>query len=104
MGKSTYSDTGEVKVHITPIIYDEDNNEYYLRGYHGGWIDSDIFVVPEEEWESGDCDFAYIIGKKEQRVELQYINEYFDYENYSSEAFLMTKDGEPGQYYGARFR
>ena len=101
MYKSTYTDTGEVKVHITPIIYDEDNDEYYLRGYHGGWIDSDIFVVPEEEWESGDCDFAYIIGKKEQRVELQYINEYFDYENYSSEAFLMTKDGEPGQYYGA---
>ena len=101
MYKSTYTDTGEVKVHITPIIYDEDNDEYYLRGYHGGYIGSDIFVVPEEEWESGDCDFAYIIGKKEQRVELQYINEYFDYENYSSEAFLMTKDGEPGQYYGA---
>ena len=101
MYKSTYVDTGEEKVHITPIVYDEDNDEYYMRGYHGGYIGSDILVVPLDEWESGDCDFAYITGTKEQRVELQYINASFDYDDFSTEAFLMTKDGEPGQYYGA---
>ena len=100
----TYTDRpsrDESGVVINPVVYDEENDEYYLRGYYGGTVGTDIFHVTDEDWASEDCDFAYKTETVEQRAEVQYIKSGYSYTDYSTEAILMTKDGEPGQLYGA---
>ena len=94
MGK-TYSGGSANKVLISPVHYDEQNDEYYLNG------NEDIFEIAIEDWESGDCDYAYKIEKGDKRVEVQYIDPDYTYEDYSSEDIVLTKDGEPGEYYVA---
>lgn len=95
-----YSSGGVMSgVHISPVDYDEENDEYYLRGYYGGVVGEDIFDIDYSEWESGNSEFSYKTETVEQRVEIKYITEYYGYENYSSEAVLVKKDGEPDKLY-----
>ena len=93
----------ESGVIVYPVFYDEGNDGYYLTGYYGGLVGTDVFHVRDEEWESGD-DFAYKTETVEQRAEVQYIDQNYKYDNYSTEAILLTKNGEPGKYYGAEIR
>ena len=92
MGK-TYSGGSANKVLISPVHYDEQNDEYYLNG------NEEIIEIAIRDWESDSCDFSYKIDKGEQRVEVQYIDQNYTYEDYSSEEIALTKDGEPGKYY-----
>jgi len=92
----TYSDRplrDESGVVLNPVVYDAENDEYYLRGYYGGTEGQDVFHVTDEDWASEDCDFAYKTETVTQRVELQFITANYTYDDYSTEAILMTKDG-----------
>lgn len=91
----TYTDRpfqDESGVVIYPVFYDEDNDGYYLTGYYGGLVGTDVFHVKDEDWESGN-DFAYKTETVEQRAELQFIDKNYKYDNYSTEAILLNKDG-----------
>ena len=90
-------------------------SNYYLYGAH--WDEDEQLYIRDSNFiESGsaedleakgytivseDCDFAYKTETVEQRAEVQYIKSGYSYTDYSTEAILMTKDGEPGQLYGA---
>ena len=94
MGKYTDGpQPNESGVIISPIVYDAEYDEYYLRGYYGGLVGQDVFHVTDEDWASENCDFAYKTETVTQRVELQFITKGYDYEYYSTEAILLTKDG-----------
>ena len=83
----------ETGVVISPVDYDAENDAYYLRGYYGGLVGQDVFHVTDEDWASEDCDFAYKTEMVSQRVELQFITAGYSYDNYSTEAILLNKDG-----------
>lgn len=86
-------------------------SSYYI--YKAHWNEDEQLYVTEgsaversksaEELEAK----GYTIATEEtsgQRVEVQYIDTNYKYENYSTEAILLTKNGEPGKYYGAEIR
>lgn len=92
----TYSDRplrDESGVLISPVVYDEENEEYYLLGYYGGTVGRDIFHVTDEDWGSESCDFVYKTETVPQRTEVQFIDKNYGYDNYSTAAILMNKDG-----------
>lgn len=100
--EGTYTDRpfrDESGVVICPVVYDEENDEYYLRGYYGGTVGTDLFHVKDEDWNSDDPSFSYKMETVEQRVELQYLSDDYDFDYYSTEAVLLTKDGEPDNSY-----
>lgn len=94
MGK-TYSGGAANAVLVSPVHYDEENDVYYLNG------DEDTLEIAIADWESDHCDFVYMTEKGEKGVEVQYIDSGYTFDNYSSEGFLLTKDGDPGKFYVA---
>ena len=94
-----YKQNGVYKgVKVTPIDYDEENGVYYLRGYYGGIYGVDTFDLDYNEFMNGETEFSYKLEPVEQRMELQYVSESYDFDDYSSEALLLNKDGESGIY------
>ena len=98
---STYESTsqGEIidsGIIIKPISYDADGDYYYIpEGTEGIYITgSDVGTV---------CEYVYAAIK--QKVKVKYITNDYGFEDYATEAFLMTNSNEPGQLYaGVRVR
>ena len=104
---SVYLGTPYWSVPYSVALSDSD----YFRIYNTHWDEKEQLYVKEDyagaEGFSGDLSaMGYTLVTEEtesgeERVEVQYIDSGYTFDNYSTEAFLLTRDDKPGQTYSA---
>lgn len=90
----TYTSDTDSGAILRKIRYDEQNEEYYSQG------SGDVLWVSTASTGGEIPDNLYepVTEEVTEPVKVHYINSYYDFEDYSSEAILTTKSGEEALY------
>lgn len=91
----------EEGITVRRVHYDPVAEEHYIDIYD--YTEGEYFYIPYAELESDSCEFTYKYDTFERRMEIRFIDEDYDFDDYCYHATLLTKDNDPDTIYAYEF-